>query len=96
MTLLNMVKLRCGIPEAVTVYDESEIKPLIMDAIADMDTAGVKETLLPDVCEKEGCDPRVITAITLYVQSMRGSDRTDSELYLSLYRRKLHKLMLEE
>lgn len=31
MTLLNLVKMRCGIPESITAYDNAEIIPLIED-----------------------------------------------------------------
>lgn len=97
MTLLEMIKTRCGIPAAVTVYDDSEIIPLIHDALDDMKSAGVPETLLVDghCISSDSVNPRVITAIALYVQGMRGPDRTDTSKYVRLYRDKLHKLMLE-
>lgn len=93
MSILSQIKLRCGIPEQLTVYDESELMPLISDAFTEMRTAGVPARLLED--KGENTDPRVLTAVSLYVQAMRGSDRTDTELYIRLYRSKLHKLMLE-
>ncbi len=92
-----MIKTRCGIPAAVTVYDDSEIIPLIHDALDDMKSAGVPEDMLADGCNTESdcINPRVLTAIALYVQGMRGSDRTDTTKYIRLYKNKLHKLMLE-
>lgn len=99
MSILNMVKLRCAIPSRVTVYD-AEIRQLIIDAIMDMITAGVPARILPDpetISEETEGEPdqRVLTCITLYVQAYRGQDRTDTELYIRMYRNKLHKLMLE-
>lgn len=91
--LLTMIKGRCGIPEFVTVYDEPELKPLIEDALEDMRTAGVPEWILED--KGEATNPRVLTAISHYVNANRGSDRTDTARYMRLYRNKLHKLMLE-
>ena len=91
--LFQSVKKRCGIPEQVTVYDESEIKPLIQDCLEDMLTAGVPAWIMED--NDTETNPRVLTCITLYVQGMRGQDRTETNRYISLYRRKLHKLMLE-
>lgn len=93
MSFLNQIKLRCGIPETVTVYDDMELIPLIEDALEDMRTAGVPEWILED--KGDNTNPRVLTAVTMYVQGMRGSDRTDTERYIRIYRRKLHKLMLE-
>ncbi len=93
MSILSQIKARCGIPEKVTVYDEPELQPLIDDALEDMRTAGVPEWILRD--KGEETNPRVLTAVTLYVQGMRGADRTDTDKYLHQYRRKLHKLMLE-
>ena len=93
LELLNLVKARCGIPEIVTVYDETELKPLIMDALEDMKTAGVPEWILED--KGDETNPRVLTAVCMYVQGMRGADRTDTALYIRYYRNKLRKLMLE-
>lgn len=102
-TILDEVKFRCGIPAAVTVYDSSELISLIEDVIDDMRTAGVPEKLLPEAAsgssaaeaDADSVNPRVKTAIVLYVQGMRGQDRTDSAKYIRSYRNKLHKLMLE-
>lgn len=91
--ILECVKMRCGIPAQVTVYDDAEIRPLIEDCIEDMITAGVPEDIMADL--GEATNPRVLTCIVLYVQGMRGQDRTETNRYNSLYRRKLHKLMLE-
>ena len=93
MSMLNQIKARCGIPASVTVYDQTEIQPLINDALEDMLTAGVPEGILED--KGDNTNPRVLTAVALYVQGMRGSDRTDTDKYIKYYRAKLHKLMLE-
>lgn len=101
MTLLASVKLRCGIPDSITIYDEPEMIPLIMDAIEEMRTAGVSSDLLPDTSAEEwynsetAVDPRVITCIVFYVQECRGNDRNNTMRYRNLFRQKLFKLMLE-
>ncbi len=73
--MLDAVKLRCGVPSAITVYD-TEFKDLISDALEDMRTAGIPETLLED--KGANTNPRVLTAVSLYVKAMRGDDRTDT------------------
>ena len=89
--MLDKIKERCGVPVAITVYD-NEFTDLIADCIEDLRTAGVPENLL--VTEGD-VDPRVLTAVALYVQALRGSDRTDTDRYLTLYHRRVWKLMLE-
>jgi hypothetical protein len=64
-----------------------------MDALEDMKTAEVPEWILED--KGEETNPRVLTAVAHYVNANRGADRTDTALYMQLYRNKLHKLMLE-
>lgn len=90
--MLEKIKLRCGIPSVIAVYD-AEFQMLIDDCIEDMKTAGVPERLITDF--NGTTDERVITAITLYVQAMRGSDRTDTDKYLDLYHKRVFKLSLE-
>lgn len=90
--MLEKIKLRCGIPSAITVYD-TEFQMLIDDCIEDMKTAGVPERLITNF--DGDTDERVVTAITLYVQAMRGSDRTDTDKYIELYHKRVFKLMLE-
>lgn len=92
MTMLEDVKIRCGIPATITVYDQ-EFKELIADALEDMKTAGIPEDLLTDKGEQS--NPRVLTAVSLYCKAMRGDDRSDTATYLDLYHRKVWKLMLE-
>lgn len=60
MTLLNLVKMRCGIPESITAYDDAEIIPLIEDCIADMKTGGVQNKLLPDSTNAENTDSSLL------------------------------------
>lgn len=95
MTLLNLVKMRCGIPESITAYDDAEIIPLIEDCIADMKGGGVQNKLLPDSTDAENTDSRVVTAIALYVLAHHGQDRSDTDKYLDLYHRRVFKLSLE-
>ena len=96
MTIIESVKLRCGIPASITVYDE-EFRQLITSCIDDMLTAGVPSSVIPATYTDEESDTiqRSITAITLYVQAYRDSDRSDTSQYIRLYRNILHKLMLE-
>lgn len=95
--LLSAVKLRCGIPETLTLYDEPEIIPLIQSAVDDMKSAGVPESILSFGTDDDisGINPRVLTALVFYVQAFRGSDRNDTNHYVRHYRNALHKLMLE-
>lgn len=87
--MLEKVKARCGIAEEITVYDE-QIQEYIADALADMDASGVPEELL----ENEE-DPQIMTAVSCYVKAYLGDDRTDTEKYLDLYRKKVFRLTLE-
>lgn len=89
-TMLEQIKMRCGIPTSVTVYD-SEYQSLIDDCMEEMRTAGVPVALLSDT----NVNQRVLTCIVLYVKSMRGDDRSDTEKYLDMYHRKVFKLSLE-
>lgn len=88
--ILNNVKTRCGIPTSITTYDV-EYQSLIDDCMEEMRTAGVPASLL----SSDVVNPRVLTCITLYVKSMRGDDRTDTEKYMDMYRKKVFKLSLE-
>ena len=56
----------------------------------DMRDSGVPEETLA----RE--DPRVVTAVTLYVKAHIGNDRSDTSQYLSLYRQKVSRLILDE
>lgn len=87
--MLEKVKSRCGIAEEITVYDE-QIQEYIADALADMAASGVPEELL----ENEE-DPQIMTAVSCYVKAYLGDDRTDTEKYLDLYRKKVFRLTLE-
>lgn len=87
--MIETVKFRCGIPEKVTIYDD-DIRLYIEDAKEDMIMSGVP----PDIIEAK--DSRVTTAVTLYVKAHIGSDRSDTERYLGLYRQKVFRLTLEE
>ena len=89
-TMLESVKARCGIPASVTVYD-SEYQSLIDDCMEEMRTAGVPASLL----SSDNVNQRVLTCIVLYVKSMRGDDRSDTEKYMDMYRTKVFKLSLE-
>ena len=90
--MVEQIKQRCGVPASITVYDD-EFSQLISDALEEMETAGVPKRLLVDL--GQDTNPRVLTATACYVKAHRGSDRTDTDKYLRMYRDKLHKLMLE-
>lgn len=90
--MVEQIKQRCGVPPSITVYDE-EFSQLISDALEEMETAGVPKRLLADL--GQDTNPRVLTAAACYVKAHRGSDRTDTDKYMRMYRDKLHKLMLE-
>lgn len=85
--MLEKIKLRCGIAKQVTVYDE-EIAGYIDDARADLIDSGVP----PDQVETP--DERIVTAITLYVKANIGDDRSDTEVYMDMYRKKVFRLAL--
>lgn len=89
--MLELIKKRCGI--AVNVYDD-DIKAYIADCREDMAAAGVPENLFPEEEDAE-IDSQVITAVTLYVKAYLGNDRSDTEKYLDLYRKKVFRLTLE-
>ena len=63
----------------------------LKDCLEDMKASGVPERLL-DKPRK----PPVITAVTLYVKAYLGDDRSDTEMYLKLYRQKVFRLTLED
>lgn len=87
--MLEIIKQRCGIASAIKVYDE-DIKMYIEDCKEDLIASGVPKSLV----ERE--TPAIITAVTLYVKAYLGDDRTDTEKYLDLYRKKVFRLTLEE
>ena len=85
----KLIKLRIGVAEAVTVYDD-DIKSYIEDCVEDLFASGVDKSLID--AEKKG----VITAITYYVKANLGNDRSDTEKYMDLYRKKVFRLALED
>lgn len=88
--MLRMIKERCGIPEEIEVYDE-DISLYLNDCLEDMKASGVPEGLMSTAEQ----NPQVLTAATLYVKAYLGGDRTDTEKYLELYRRKVFRLTME-
>lgn len=87
--MLDEVKARCGIVPEVTVYD-GEISGYIGDAGADLIASGVDASLV------EAEKPGVVTAVTLYVKAHLGDDRSDTEKYMDMYRKKVFRLTLED
>ena len=68
-----------------------DISDYIADALEDMKTSGVP----PDILQKDTDDSRVLTAVTLYVKAYLGNDRSDTRMYLDLYRKKVFRMTLE-
>ena len=89
-TMLTAVKKRCGIAEGITVYDE-EIAAYLDDCEQDLKASGVTEAVL----QAEEHRNQILTAVTLYVKAYLGNDRTDTEKYMDLYRKKVFRLSLE-
>ena len=87
---LDAVKKRCGIAEGITVYDE-EIAAYLDDCEQDLKASGVTEAVL----QAEEHRNQILTAVTLYAKAYLGNDRTDTEKYLDLYRKKVFRLTLE-
>ena len=87
---LPAVKRRCGIAEGITVYDE-EIAAYLDDCEQDLKASGVTEAVL----QAEEHRNQILTAVTLYAKAYLGNDRTDTEKYLDLYRKKVFRLTLE-
>lgn len=88
--MLNIIKQRCGIAQGITVYDE-DIQMYIKDCEQDMIASGVPESLI-----KKKTHEGVTTAVTFYVKAFLGNDRTDTDKYMELYRKKVFRLSLEE
>ena len=86
---VDIIKQRIGIASSVTVYDY-DIDLYVQDCIMDMRDSGVPEETLA----RE--DSRVVTAVTLYVKAHIGNDRIYTSRYLSLYRQKVYRLILDE
>lgn len=87
--MLELIKKRCGIAAALTVYDE-DIKAYIEDCKEDLLLSGVDKSLID--YEKPG----VITAVTFYVKAHLGNDRMDTDKYMKLYQDKVFRLTLED
>ncbi len=87
--MLELIKKRCGIALAITVYDE-EITSYIADARNDMRLSGVDISLLEEETDS------VVTAITFYVKANLGNDRSDTEKYMDLYHKKVFRLTMED
>ena len=93
MAMLEKVMYRCGFPESVIEAGASQmteqVSDLIEDALEEMRGSGVPESLLSSE------DPRVITTVTMSVQAYRDTDRTDTDKYLDMFRRKTFRLTLD-
>lgn len=85
--MLEKIKLRCGIAAGITVYDE-EIRSYIADCMEELLLSGVPPALA------ESSSAGILTAVTLYVKAYLGNDRSDTNRYLDLYRKKVFRLTL--
>ena len=97
VTLLDCVRDRVGISEDIYDYDE-DIRLYIRDALADMRDSGCLSSLIPqdEDAPVAGMDERVLTAVSCYVMAYLGTDRSDTNRYLDLYRKKVFRLTLNE
>lgn len=97
VTLLDCVRDRIGISADIYDYDE-DIRLYIRDALADMRDSGCLSSLLPqdEDTPVDGTDERVLTAVSCYVMAYLGTDRSDTNRYLDLYRKKVFRLTLNE
>lgn len=89
MIEVEALKRRCGIASGIKTYDE-EIIGYIDDCISEMRASGIPQRLF------ETENQEVSTAVTFYVKANLGNDRTDTDKYMQLYRRKVARLALEE
>ena len=80
--MLEKIKKRCGIAEGVKVYNE-DISDYIEDALEDMKTSGVP----PDILKKDTDDPRVLTAVTLYVKAYLYHNMKDYDKAIEFYKK---------
>ena len=80
---LASVKTALGI--SASVYDE-ELTALIAAAEADLKLSGV--------VTYEAADPLVVTAVTAYCQSNRGTDVDKRQKYAEMYKAQKRNLML--
>lgn len=87
--MFELIKRRCGIAATIDTYDE-DIRGYIEDCKEEMIDSGVP----PNLIQGESQNQQVITAITLYVKAHLGNDRTDTEKYLDLYRKKVFRLTM--
>lgn len=91
VNMLDIIKSRCYIMS--DVFDE-EINSLISAGIIDCVQSGIS----PKVFEKDSegkYDNQVISCLTAYVKANRGNDRTDTEIYMKMYRSYRDKMTLE-
>ena len=67
--MLNSIKDKCGIPAAITTYDD-QIQDYIEDALEDMRNSGVPYS----ICDQNTDDKRGIAGGTRYVNANLGDD----------------------
>lgn len=87
----DQIKERAGYEAEIEDFDR-EIRDLAEAAVMDMLTAGVPE----DLFVTENLDKRILNALSLYVQAYIEQDRSDTNRYMSLYKRVVFKLSLED
>lgn len=87
--MIDEIKKRCGIAEGIDVYND-EIEHYIEDCKSELAASGVPESVI----NAEGRE--LVTAITFYVKANIGNDRSDTDKYMKLFRRKVIRLTLED
>ena len=90
--ILKKVKIRAGIPESVTVYDE-RIEDLITGAIIKMRTGGVPQSVIDEA------SPAVTIAIGHYVRFELDGDTGETKnasLHMDMFNDMVFALSLEQ
>ena len=89
--MLNIIKNRCYIVSSI--YDD-EINSLISAGITDCIESGISPSVFKK--NKDGkYDDQVINCITAFVKANRGNDRSDTEIYMKMYKSCRDKMTLE-
>jgi len=87
----EIIKKRCYI--MTNVFDD-EIESLISAGIIDCIQSGIRKSKFEK--DSEGnYDPQVINCITAFVKANRGNDRSDTEIYMKMYKSYRDKMTLE-
>lgn len=86
---LATVKARCGIPDAVSVYD-SQVQSLVDYALFDLAESGVPAEMI------ETAGAPIVNAVAFFVKRDMAEDLAERERYDKLYDRAVFRLNLYE